>query len=141
MSSIRRALLAKVHIALKDLGIDDDLYRLILREEFGVASSAALSARELEALIARFESKGWKPSRTPKSKAQSAQAQVDALKERIGQKLIYSDFDETRLRGLVRRICGVDDLRWCGDAVRLKRLLAVIGSMMERGDIKVVQGT
>jgi phage gp16-like protein len=141
MSSIRRALLAKIHIAIKDMGIDDELYRLILQEEFGAKSAAELGNRQLEQLVERFERKGWKPRRQSADDGrQQKTGQADALKEKVGQILLHSDFDEVRLRGLVRKICGVDHLEWCGDAVRLKKLLAVIGRMMDRGDIKVIRG-
>jgi phage gp16-like protein len=115
----RRALLAKAHIAKKDLCLDDALYRDILKIEFGVDSAAELSNDELEQLVARFEAKGWRAKSGTRS-------QVEALKERIGQELLHSEFTERRLRGLVRKICSVDDLRFCHDARRLKRLLAAI---------------
>jgi len=138
ISPQRRGLLAKVHIAKKELGVFDDDYRDILRREFGVTSSAALADRELESLVAYFESKGWRPQRSEvrgqRTEDRKA-AQVAALKERIGQEVLHSDLTSDRLRGLVRKICGVDDLQWCGDAVRLKKLLAVIGNMLDRGDI------
>ena len=149
----RLAMLAKVHIGQKELCIDDATYRIILMDMFGVQSAAQLSVGELERLVKRFESKGWRPSprpspargegekRIPHARGEGeksiphargegekgnieAQArlggQVEALKERIGQEVLNSDLTELRLRGLVRKICGVDDLQWCGDAVRLK---------------------
>jgi phage gp16-like protein len=131
--------LAKVHIAIKDLGIDDDLYRFILREEFGVESSTALSTRELEQLVARFESKGWRPQ-SAKGKERGAEAQVEALREKAGQMVLHTDMTLKRWRALVKSICGVEDLRWCGEAVKLKRLLVVVGNMIDRGDIKDESG-
>jgi transposase len=138
---IRRAMLAKVHIAKKELGMDDAVYRVILQDEFGVDSSARLSIGELERLVGRFESKGWKSQKTTADRRprtaenKQQQWQVEALKERIGQEVANSDLTELRFRGLVRKICGVDDLQWCGDAVRLKQLLAVIGRMKDAGEI------
>jgi phage gp16-like protein len=126
----RRALLAKVHIAKKEaLHNDDALYRRILREEFGVESSADLDNRELEQLVKRFEKKGWQAK-------SGARSQVEALKERIGQELLHSEFTTRQLRGLVRKICKVDDLRFCHDAGRLKRLLAAIGRIKENEEEK-----
>lgn len=134
VSSQRRGLLAKVHIAKKELGLLDDDYRDILGREFGVTSSAALADRELENLVSYFKSKGWK-NRKPEDRGKKSAAQVAALKERIGQEVLHSEMTADRMRGLVRKFCGVDDLQWCGDAVRLKKLLAVIGNMLDRGDI------
>ena len=126
----RRVLLAKVHIAKKDLGVDEDIYRMILREEFGVESAADLANRELEQLVLRFESRGWKAksgqAQGPAPTGDKARGQVDALKERIGQELLHSELNEKRLRGLVRKVCKADDLRFCHNAGDLKRLLAII---------------
>jgi len=54
----RRSLLAKVHIAKKDLGLDDAAYRAILAR-FGVESSSRLDMKGLEKLLAHFEQLGW----------------------------------------------------------------------------------
>lgn len=117
----RRGLLAKVHIAVKDLCIDDGTYREILRREFGVASAAALSNRELESLVRYFERKGWSPKR-----GKSSPDQAGALRERalgLKDRMRMSDL---RFSRLCRRICGTDRLEWCREVSRLKRLLAVM---------------
>jgi phage gp16-like protein len=133
----RRALLAKVHIAKKALGVDEDVYRMILREEFGVESAGDLSNRELAQLVARFEKNGWKgTTKHTKNTKYSGRGQVDALKERARAALdeAVEDGLVNSERGLVKKICGVDDLRWCGEAVRLKRLLAVLQSIECKGE-------
>jgi phage gp16-like protein len=121
---VRRALLAKVHIAKAQLGLDDVLYRYILQNEYGVESSSKLSIRELISLVERFESRGFRP------RAQG-EHQAEALKERIGQELLHSPLNDKRLRGLVKKICGVDELRWARDPEKLKRLLAIIRQIEE----------
>jgi hypothetical protein len=58
--SLRHNLLAKIHIAKKDLCLIEDDYRDILIEKFGVSSAGALSNREMGELVDYFQSKGWK---------------------------------------------------------------------------------
>ena len=58
-----RALLAKVHIAKKDLGLTDENYRAILVRITGKASSADCSERQLEQLLAEFRRLGWIPKK------------------------------------------------------------------------------
>ena len=141
----RNALLAKIHIAIKALGISDDDYRLILAgEEFGVDSAAKLSDRGLSDLVGWFEERGWRPKvgggrqkpQTSSAAVLKPQAQrshqVDALKDRARQMALHTDLDMARWRGLVRKACGVDELEWCGDAVRLKRLLAMLKTITDR---------
>lgn len=126
----RRGLLAKVHIAIKDLCIDDGTYREILRREFGVASAAALSNRELEALVRYFKRKGWQAKSSPPDrrtgKARDPEAQVDALRERALELKEKMQMSERRFRGLCRKICGAERIEWCQDGATLKRLLAVM---------------
>ena len=135
----RNALLAKIHIAKKELGLDDDLYREILQDEFGVGSAADLRVEELEGLVARFEAKGWqsraKESRPGGRSYNTKTAQAEALRDRARQAALHTELNEKRFRGLVKKICGVDELEWCGEAVRLKRLVAVIESMVKKGRI------
>lgn len=66
----RRAMLAKIHVAKKQLGLDEDDYRQILLEEAGRTSAGDCSEAELERVLRRFEAKGFKP--LPKAGAQAA---------------------------------------------------------------------
>jgi len=50
---------AKVHIAKKDLKLDDETYRAILKRITGKTSSADLSDRELSEVLAEFKRLGW----------------------------------------------------------------------------------
>lgn len=122
---LRRILLAKVHIAKSELGLDDDLYHLILEEEFGAGSSADLTVRELEQLVARFENRGWQPR--PSNRA--GQTQADALRRKAAQVMAEAGIGGRRERALVRKVCQVADLRFCRDPRRLKRLLAALGKI------------
>jgi len=127
----RKALLAKVHIAISQLGIADEDYRDILQAMFNVRSSAKLSDRNLDKLIRHFESKGFKA----RGQRSGAGSQVKALKIKARVKLesaVDAGFVRDS-RGLVKKICGVDDIEWAGDAVRLKQLLAAIESIVKSG--------
>lgn len=130
ISPIRNAMLAKVHIAKKDMGLDDDIYRMILMDEFGVESAADLKDEELSRLIERFKSRGWRP----KAGNDSRKKKVAALRKRIAEEVQFAGFNEKRLRGLVRKICGVADLRFCNDPKGLEHLLRVIRAIVERGE-------
>lgn len=56
----RRGLLAKVHIARKDLGLSEEEYRATLRELFGTESAAQLSEGQLGELVEHFLHRGWR---------------------------------------------------------------------------------
>lgn len=121
----RNGLLALVHIAKRDLGLDDDLYRMILKDQFGVLSASALASSELERLMAWFERRGFR--RQPKKdRGERAQQQIEALRDKAEEAMAARGFSPKRRRGLLRKICGVEDLGFCRDSERLRRLLAVI---------------
>lgn len=109
--------LAKIHIAKKALGLDDDTYRAILRRIGGVESSAQLDAAGRRALLAEFRSKGWKPkppraaqTRTLASDPQSRL--IRALWLTLHQAGKVRDPSERSLGHYVKRQTGVDRLDW-----------------------------
>lgn len=54
-----RALLAKVHIAKKELALQEESYRAILERVTGRTSSKDCTERQLEAVLAEFKRLGW----------------------------------------------------------------------------------
>lgn len=55
----RRKDLAMIHLAKKELGLDDDMYRDILKQCCGVESSAELDQPNRRKLLAFFRGRGW----------------------------------------------------------------------------------
>ena len=139
-SDQRRRLLAQVHIAKKELCLDDVVYREILAREFGVESSAKLSVPQLRDLVDYFATKGfvrttktWKPRRKadypgrpanigPRTKGRDGQLKkIEALLTTGGKPWSYADT-------LARRICKVDKIGW----VRTADLFKIITALMKQ---------
>lgn len=59
-ATIRKGMLAKVHIAKDQLGLADADYRAMLAELFGVESSRDLSVPQLAKLLNHLLDRGWK---------------------------------------------------------------------------------
>lgn len=58
---------AKVHVAKKQLGLDDETYRAVLQRAAGITSVADAGPSHFDAILAEFRRLGWKPvSATPK---------------------------------------------------------------------------
>ncbi|WP_034627152.1 regulatory protein GemA [Desulfocurvibacter africanus] len=68
-SALGKSLLAKVHVAKKQLGLSDDDYRAVLLEQFGQDSAGQLSDGQLRKLIAHFRGLGWQDAPKARSKA------------------------------------------------------------------------
>ena len=62
-NDLRRRDLGKIHIAKKDLALDDDTYRVIISQIGGAASGSAadLDLAGRRKVLEHFKSKGWKP--------------------------------------------------------------------------------
>ncbi|MFC5393132.1 phage protein GemA/Gp16 family protein [Bosea vestrisii] len=67
-----RDMLAKIHIARKDLALDDDAYRGLLQRVAGVGSARDLSDRQADSVIAELKRLGWKPKAATRAPSQRA---------------------------------------------------------------------
>jgi len=129
----RNGLLAIVHIAKKDLGLDDAAYRDVLGF-YGVASSAALSVPELEDLVGFFESRGFKKTTDDGRRTRDAgrRRMAEALHARIWEEALGLENGEKRLGGIVKSVANVDDLRFCRNVGKLKQILKIVGIYKKR---------
>jgi hypothetical protein len=114
MNPLQRKLVAKVHIAKKELGLDDDVYQDVLQKVTGLASTRDMSDRQLEATLAEFKRLGWVP-KTAKGKRPSAKPQIRFIWSlwaemcRLG---IPKDPTRAGLRAFVLRNTHVSDPEW-----------------------------
>ncbi len=65
----RRPLIAKIHLAKKQLALTDDSYRDVLRRITGLDSAGAMRADQLDAVLREFARLGWKPKPAKKRSA------------------------------------------------------------------------
>lgn len=63
MTDRRRAELAQIHIAKKDLGLDDEAYRQLLWSVARVRSASELDAAGRRAVLDHLRERGWRPRR------------------------------------------------------------------------------
>lgn len=75
----RKSLLAKIHVAKKQLGLDDAEYRAMLEGNFGVMSAASLDLHELERMVFVMRSYGFAPKRGHARRGESKKRDVPAL--------------------------------------------------------------
>jgi phage gp16-like protein len=122
----RRGLLAKIHIAKQQMGLNSGEYEMILKA-FKVSTAADLTLPQLENMVKLLKHYGWKPRKSRKAAAHDDR--LDALRRRCVEAAKALDNGEKRLAGLALKICGVSQLTWCRDAAKLERLLAVLGKI------------
>jgi phage gp16-like protein len=121
---IDKAILAKVHVGKKQLALDDDTYRAMLRSVAGVDSAKDLTRASADRLLAHMERCGFKPThakhRRPRvATTRSAQlSKIEALLVNAGRSWDY-------IGGMVKRICKVDAVEFC-DGEMLGKLIAAL---------------
>jgi phage gp16-like protein len=118
----RRAMLGKVHLARKQMGLDDETYRGLLERVVGQRSCATCSDGQLHLVLAEFARLGWtaKPARTRSDRAQVRM--IYAIWADI-RPLLEGGAGEQELRSFVRRQTrgpvhpdGVDAPEWLDGA-------------------------
>lgn len=109
----RRTMLACVHIARKDLGLDEGAYReVVSRVSGGRCSSAGdLTERELERMIASFKARGWRGG-APKRSGSAHVRKIWALWGDMCRKGVVREPTRAALRAFVTRMTDVGDPEW-----------------------------
>ena len=127
----RRGLLAKIHIAKKEMGLNGGEYEMILRG-FKVASAADMTIPQLENCVKLMKHYGWKElSLSARHTPGKNPEQLVALRQRCIDLAREIPNGEKRLAGLAEKICGTAQLAWCHDVKKLGRLLAAMGKIKE----------
>ncbi|MFZ5747671.1 MAG: gp16 family protein [Pseudomonadota bacterium] len=132
----RRPLLAKVHLAAKELGLSDDDYRAILIDVAGVSSARDMSETQLAAVIERFKARGWKQA-APRGRGQGKPADHPAaLKARALWISLYhlgaiDNASEAALEAFARRQLKCARLQWADQAL-VYRLVEALKAIAER---------
>jgi len=119
----RRGLLAKIHIAKKDLGLTPDQYAAIL-SGYKVESARDLTIPQLESMVRYLKYLGWRPYR--RRKRQPVEKRITALQDRCRELAGQIENGQSRLAGLVKSKGGVDTLEWLRDTTKLKQLLVIM---------------
>jgi phage gp16-like protein len=121
----RRSELAVIHIAKKQLGLDDETYRAVIRmiSNGKTDSSADLDHVERSRLLDHLKAKGFKKHTRPKT-ANVKAPQIEKIEALLAsQKLPWSYAD-----GVAKQMFGRDKLEWCSG----QELRAVIVALTKR---------
>ncbi|MHA7915536.1 gp16 family protein [Alloalcanivorax xenomutans] len=116
-ADIRRRELAQIHIARKELGMDEETYRLMLHDTAGVTSSADLTPWDRSKVLARMRKLGWQPktARRPRRRI-TAQTPQDRMIRGLWLELAdlgaVRDRSEGALGRYVARQTGIDAQNW-----------------------------
>lgn len=129
----RNPLLAKIHIAKKDLQLDDDVYRAVLMRVTGKTSSAKLSDAAKTKVLREFQRMGWKPKPTQRKRSSKPFVRkIFALWGELKKVGIWREQDVASLRVFVEKTTGVADPEWL-TWKQARGVIEALKNMKERG--------
>ena len=130
------ALIAKVHIAKKDLGLDDETYRGVLERVTGKRSAKGMGEAELTAVLDEFKRLGWQPQATGRSKASRATgpyaAKLQALWIAAHNLGIVRNRDDKAMMAFLARQTGLSHARFLTDPTDARAAIEALKSWIAR---------
>ena len=115
----------KIQIARRQLGLDDDTYRAILKRTVGAESSKGLSPAQTSRVLAELERLGFK-SKPAKGRAKpSPAADRKRLVGKIEAQLAEANRPWEYADAMALRMFKVERVDWC-DSEQLRRLIAAL---------------
>lgn len=132
----RRVMIAKLHLAKKQLNLHDDDYRDALERVTGQRSAADLSRAQLEAALAEMTRLGFTaapkaPRAGGKAAFNPAASKARAMLISLGLMGVIRDSSEKALEAFARRQLGVERLAWA-DQAQVYKLIEALKAIANR---------
>jgi phage gp16-like protein len=126
----RKKLIQLIHIGKSKMGLPDDAYRAFLDGICGKESCSDMSLRQLTAVLKAMRGNGFEqgPRRVqPLEKGTATQQQLEYIKGMWA--VCARNKSDAALRAFVRRIAGVDALRFL-DVILARKVILALRDMM-----------
>lgn len=137
-ADLERREIQLIHVARQQVGMDEDSYRALLHDRFGVASSKDLDRYQREELLAHFKKLGFKVvSRRAGTSARPAPAKDKVAQiGKIRALLIALDNKpDAYADGMAKHMFKIDRFEWCTGA-QLGKIIAALEYAKNKADKK-----
>ena len=138
MKTLRNIMIAKIHLAKNQLGLDDDTYRSIIRQAVGKDSSTKCTDKQLEKIIetlkekARTErDKARQPRRAYEKPNKPSISKIYALWGVLQRSGKIKSQDKAALDAFVRKYTGVDHVKWL-DESQAQKIIEILKQIIAR---------
>lgn len=121
----RNPSLAKIHIAKKQLGLDDETYRAMLLQHGGVTSAKDLTPLGAAKVLHHLEKAGFKPKAADHGKHPKPAAGRAALVRKVEAQLADAGRPWDYVDAMAKRMFKVDKLDWL-DEEQLGKVVAAL---------------
>lgn len=127
--------LAAIHAAKRDLGLDDDAYRLMLMNVAGVDSAAGLDAAGRQQVLDHLRKSGW--SRRPRKRVAEHPGTPhtidrDEMLQKIGAQLADMGLPWAYADAIAKQQTGIERLAWVRDRDDLAGVIAALHVEQEK---------
>ena len=113
----KKILMAKIHIAKKDLHLDDDTYRDVLWRVTGKRSCKDMTIAQLQDVVKDMEKSGFKPKAAPKhGKKPSVVGKREPLMGKIHAMLTDMGLHWNYAHGMADSMFKIKRLQWLNDS-------------------------
>lgn len=126
--------IAAMHVAKKQLALDDDTYRAALIQVTGKSSSADMNEPERQAVLEHFRSKGFKGSSTARRRPLEGKfaPKLQALWIAGWNLGLVRDRDDRALIAFVKRQTGLDHVRFLRHGADAMKAIEALKGWLER---------
>lgn len=132
----RTALIKQVHVARRQLGLDEAEYRATLHAATGKDSSALMTEKELAQAVDAFERLGFKRTfkgaPDGKKSARPGIRLIFGLWTELGRRALIEHADRPALCAFVKRMTGVDHPDWL-DNPQANTVIEALKAIRDRG--------
>lgn len=127
----RKSQLSMIHIAKKELGLDDDTYRSIvsLMSNGRTNSSGELDDGERSKLIDHFIGRGWKKQTHAKPEVDAARTPIMG---KVGALLADMKLPWAYADGMAKKMFNKPKIQWC-DHAQLSAIVTALVKLQESG--------
>lgn len=114
----RNMSIKKIHVARRQLALDEDCYRALLNRVTGKSSCSDMTDGQLGLVLDEFKRLGWKGVHRPKKSGERKMAKdpqakkIRAMWLQLRDMGVIQNSSEEALTAYVKRITGVEDLQW-----------------------------
>ncbi len=129
----RRTMIAKLHLARKDLALEEEDYRVVLERVTGKRSAADLSAAQLDSALKEMARLGWQAKPASGRANNPAANKARAMLISLGLMGVIRNTSEQALNAFARRQTGIERLSWVNQDHVYKLIEALKGIANRNG--------
>jgi len=127
----RTAIMARIHIAKKELALDDDAYRAMLNAATGHSSCKDMHISDLYKVMEHLKQRGYKPMANKYGKRPNPTKGNKALMSKVEALLADRGLHWNYAHAMAQRMFNVEKVDWL-EADQLWRLVAALEKQAKR---------